>query len=276
MNFLKTMFLLGVLTVLLVFIGGYVGGTNGAMLFFLIAIALNFSSYWWSDKVVLTMYRARPVEQHEAPELYSIVEELAQRAGLPMPKVCVIPESNPNAFATGRNPQHAVVAVTEGIMQLLDREELKGVIAHELSHIKHRDMLIGTVAATMAGAIALIANMLRWSFLFVGGRRRNENALGLLVMSILAPIAALLIQMAVSRSREFAADASGAQIAGSPNGLASALRKLEASVKNRPMRSGSPTTAHLFIVNPFRADVFSRLFSTHPSTEQRVARLLEQ
>ncbi|MEW6535295.1 MAG: zinc metalloprotease HtpX [Candidatus Auribacterota bacterium] len=275
MNFMKTVFLLGLLTVLLVMLGGYIGGSQGAMFFFLIALALNFSSYWWSDKIVLTMYRAQPVSESDAPELYSIVRELAQRANLPMPRVYIVPESRPNAFATGRNPKHAVVAVTEGIMRLLNKEELSGVIAHELSHIKNRDILIGSVAATIAGAIAMLANMLRWSFMFVGsGRRRDDNALGLLVLSILAPIAALIIQMAVSRAREFQADAGAASITGSPDGLASALRKLESSVRRNPVVGGSPATAHMFIVNPFKKDFFTSLFSTHPSTEQRIERLM--
>lgn len=275
MNFIKTVVLLGLLSVLLVFMGNYIGGQQGAVIFFGIALVMNFASYWWSDKIVLAMYRAKPVEEREAPELYAIVRELADRAGIPMPRVYILPQDTPNAFATGRNPNHAAVAVTQGILQLLDRNELKGVIAHELSHVKNRDILIGTIAATIAGAITLIANMMRYSLFFIGGsdRRRNDNAIGLLILSILAPIAALIIQLAVSRSREFQADESGAHLAGSSEGLARALEKLEMNIRHNPLRGGAPATAHLFIVNPFRADFIATLFSTHPSTQQRIERL---
>ena len=274
MNTIKTTLLLGLLTGLLVMMGQYVGGTHGAMMFFVIAMVINFASYWWSDTIVLKMYRAQSLERHQAPEIFSMVEELTNRAGMPMPKLYVLPQSTPNAFATGRNPSHAAVAVTEGITRLLTDDELKGVLAHELSHIKHHDSLISTVSATIAGAITLIANMLRFSALFFGsGRDRNDNVLGMLVLSILAPIAAVIIQLAVSRSREFAADKGGAEMAGSPMGLAHALEKLERGVDRNPLQSGSYVTSHLFIVNPFRGKSMARLFSTHPSTEERVNRL---
>lgn len=274
MNMIKTTLLLGLLTGLLVVMGQYVGGTQGAMTFFIIAMVINFASYWWSDTIVLKMYRAQPLEKHEAPHIYAMVGQMTQQAGMPMPKLYMLPQSTPNAFATGRNPRHAAVAVTQGITNLLTDEELKGVLAHELSHIKHHDSLISTVAATIAGAITLIATMLRYSFLFFGGgRNRDDNVLGLLVLSILAPIAAVIIQLAVSRSREFAADRGGAELAGSPTGLARALEKLQRGVQRNPMQAGSHTTSHLFIVNPFKADFFAKLFSTHPPTEERVKRL---
>ena len=275
MNLIKTAFLLGLLSILMVMMGGYVGGSQGALVFFIIAMALNFASYWWSDKIVLRMYRAQPIEENDAPELFSIVSDLSSRAGIPMPRIYILPQTTPNAFATGRNPSHAAVAVTRGILNLLDRDELAGVIAHELSHIKNRDILIGTVAASIAGAVTLIANMLRFSLIFAGGsRRRDDNALGILILSILAPIAAVIIQLAVSRTREFQADASAAKLTGSPYGLANALRKLQMSVTRNPLNTGSHSTAHLFIVNPFKKNFLSNLFSTHPSTEARIDRLL--
>jgi heat shock protein HtpX len=222
------------------------------------------------------MYKAQPVGRNEAPDLYQLVEELAGRAGLPMPKVYVIPGDQPNAFATGRNPQNAAVAVTEGIMRTLSRDELRGVIGHELAHVRHRDILIGTVAATMAGAISMIAHMAQWAMIFGGGRSSDNdeggNPLGALAMIILAPIAALLIQLAISRSREFVADQGGAEIAGNPLSLANALRKLDARAKQIPMEA-SPSTAHMFIVNPLRGGGITKLFSTHPPMEERVARL---
>ncbi|MDX9702247.1 MAG: zinc metalloprotease HtpX [Candidatus Auribacterota bacterium] len=274
MNTIKTTLLLGLLTGLLVVMGQYVGGSQGAIVFFVIAMVINFASYWWSDTIVLKMYRAQPLERNQAPEIYRMVEDLTQRAGMPMPKLYILPQSTPNAFATGRNPSHAAVAVTQGIIHLLSEEELKGVLAHELSHIKHHDSLISTVAATIAGAITLIASILRYSLMFFGsGRNRNDNVLGMLVLSILAPVAAVIIQLAVSRSREFAADKGGAELAGSPVGLARALEKLERSVRHNPLQSGSYVTSHLFIVNPFRSSSLARLFSTHPSTEDRVKRL---
>ena len=274
MNTLKTGLLLGLLSVLLVFMGSYLGGAHGALTFFVIAMVMNFAGYWWSDKLVLTMYRAKPIEEHQAPELYSIMRNLTDKAGLPMPKLYVLPQDTPNAFATGRNPHHAAVAVTSGIMRILNRQELEGVLAHELSHIKNRDILIGTIAAAVAGAISLIATMARYAFIFASGdRRRNDNALGLLVMSIIAPIAAMVIQMAISRSREFQADASAAKLVGSPRGLATALEKLEQTVTRRPMQAGTQVTAHLFIINPFKQGFISSLFRTHPTTQQRIEKL---
>jgi heat shock protein HtpX len=278
MNALRTMFLLTALTLLFVFVGEAVGGRQGAMFAFVFALIMNFGAYWFSDKLVLAMYRAKPVSPNEAPRLYSIVQGLAISAGLPMPKMYIIPSRSPNAFATGRNPQHAVVAVTEGILDLLDEDELKGVLGHELAHVKHRDMLIGSIAATLAGAIMMLANMARWAAIFggVGNRddRDNGGALGLLVAAIVAPIAALLIQMAVSRSREYQADASGAGIAGSPYGLADALAKLESASKMRPIQA-NPASAHLFIVNPLHGKSMWNLFSTHPPVEERIRRLRE-
>ncbi|MCB1196219.1 zinc metalloprotease HtpX [bacterium] len=273
MNTLKTALLLGLLSILLIYTGGFIGGSQGATIFFLIALAMNFSSYWWSDKIVLAMYRAQPIEEKSAPELFRMVQSLTDNAGIPMPRLYLIPDMRPNAFATGRNPNNAVVAVTQGILKMLNTEELKGVIAHELSHIKNRDILIGSVAATIAATITLLARVVGYSAMFGGGNDRREGGNPLLMM-ILAPIAAMIIQMAVSRSREFQADASAAQLIGSPNGLASALRKLEISAQTYPMHGGSSSTAHLFIVNPFRSSLFQNLFSTHPSTEERIKRLL--
>jgi len=276
MNTLKTGIFLGLLTGLLVLMGGYFGGSHGAVTFFIIAMAMNFFSYWFSDKIVLAMYRAQPVSESDAPQLYSIIRELTERAGLPMPKVYILPQSTPNAFATGRNPNHSAVAVTSGIMELLSKDELKGVIAHELSHIKNRDILISTIAATIAGAITLIASMLRYSAIFFGSRDRDNDSggiIGLIALSILAPIAAMIIQLAVSRAREYQADESGAYLAGSPMGLASALEKLERSVQRYPMEGGAQATAHMFIVNPFRKEFFGNLFRTHPSTKDRIERL---
>ncbi len=273
------MFLLTVLTLLFVFVGQAVGGRQGATFAFMFALIMNFGAYWFSDKLVLAMYRAQPVEPNEAPRLYSIVQGLAISAGLPMPKMYIIPSRSPNAFATGRNPQHAVVAVTEGILDLLNEDELKGVLAHELAHVRNRDMLIGSIAATLAGAIMMLASMARWAAIFGGfggrdDRDDNGGALGLLVAAVVAPIAALLIQMAVSRSREYQADASGAGIAGSPYGLANALGKLEGASKMRPIQA-NPASAHLFIVNPLHGKSLWNLFSTHPPIEDRIRRLRE-
>jgi len=271
MNTLKTAFLMALLTVLLVWLGNAIAGENGAIIAFIIAAGMNFFSYWYSDKMVLRMYRAQQVTEAEAPELYSTIHRLASRAGIPMPKVYIIPDETPNAFATGRNPENAAVAVTQGIMRLLHREELEGVIAHELAHIKHRDILIGSVAATIAGAI----NMLYYLGFFFGGSNDDEGGGGNILMIFLAPIAALLIQMAISRSREYAADRGGAEIAGNPNYLASALENLERGAEALPMHNANPTTAHMFIVNPLRGGGLSSLFSTHPSTKERVRRLRE-
>jgi heat shock protein HtpX len=276
MNALKTTFLMALLTVLFVFAGQALGGQQGMVMAFGLAIVMNLFSYWFSHKIVLAMYHAKEVTEAEAPELHSIVRNLATRGGLPMPKVYIIPGETPNAFATGRNPKHSVVAVTEGILRILNRDELSGVIGHELSHIQHRDILIGTIAATFAGAISMLAHMAQWAMIFGGGRGsdddRRGNGLVMILMIILAPIAAMLIQMAVSRSREYGADAGGAKLCGNPLSLASALKKLEAGAKYMPM-DASPATAHMFIVSPLTGRGFTTLFRTHPLTEDRVARL---
>ena len=277
MNTLKTAFFLTLLTLLFVFFGSLVAGEQGATVALILAAVMNVFAYWFSDRVVLAMYGARQVTEAEAPELYSIVRELATRAQIPMPKVYIIDNPTPNAFATGRNPQHAAVAATTGILRLLDREELRGVMAHELAHVKHRDILISTIAATIAGAISYLAYMAQWGLMFGGYRRddSNPNPLGLvltILMMILAPLAAMLIQMAISRSREFKADEGGARISGDPLSLARALRKLQMGVQQIPMQA-NPATAHLFIVNPLSGDSFARLFSTHPPIEERIARL---
>ena len=276
MNTTKTVFLMAVMTVLLVFAGSLIGGKGGMMIAFVMALVMNVGSYWFSDKIVLRMYGGQELTQADAPELFQITRELAANGGLPMPKVYLIRGDQPNAFATGRDPDHAAVAVTEGIMRLLSRDELRGVIAHELAHVKHRDILIGTIAATMAGAISMIANMAQWAMIFGGGRssddREGGSPIGGLVMMIVAPFAAMLIQMAISRSREFMADEGGAQMAGNPMSLANALRKLEARAHQIPM-DASPSTAHMFIVNPLSGGGVMKLFSTHPPMEERIARL---
>jgi heat shock protein HtpX len=276
-NVLKTGLLLGVLTAILLLAGQAIAGERGMIIAFLLAAAINFVSYWFSDKIVLMMYGAAPVDEAQAPGLHAMVRRLATRAQIPMPRVYVIPNDTPNAFATGRNPEHAAVAVTEGIMRVLDEDELEGVLAHELSHVTNRDVLISTVAATLAGAITGIARMAYFTSLFGGGRSGDDeegggNPLALILFSILAPIAAFLIQMAVSRAREFQADATGARLAGRSWGLAKALEKIEVAARAEPMNA-SPATAHMFIVNPLTAQSFARLFSTHPSTEERIARL---
>jgi len=280
MNLLKTAFLLGLLTMLIVAVGGYFGGRGGAALALVVAAGMNFFSYWFSDKLVLAATRAKPVTREEAPRLYAIVERLCGPTGMPLPRLYVLPEQAPNAFATGRNPQHAAVAVTQGILALLDDEEMEGVLAHELSHVKNRDILISSVAATLAGAVMFLASMARWAALFggIGDRRDSERGggpLGLLVGALLAPIAAMLIQMAVSRSREYQADATGAEMVGHPQGLARALEKLDAYSKRVPMlAAGGPTTSHLFIVKPFSGASLTNLFSTHPPIPERIRRLL--
>ena len=276
-NVFKTGLLLAVLTAMLVLLGGAIGGQQGMVIAFVIALAMNFFSYWFSDKIVLAAYGAKPIDEAEAPRLYAIVHRLATRAGIPMPRVYMVPSETPNAFATGRNPQHAVVAVTEGIMRILDEEELEGVLAHELSHVKNRDVLISTIAATLAGAITYLAHMAQWAAMF-GGRSRDDeeggsNPIAMILLAILAPIAAMLVQMAVSRSREFQADATGAQVAGKPWGLAKALEKLQMANEAVPMANATPATAHLFIVNPLSGQTLMRLFSTHPPLEERIARL---
>jgi heat shock protein HtpX len=276
MNNLKTTFLLVLLTLLMIFVGGAIGGRGGMTIAFIMALGMNFVSYWFSDKIVLAMYGAKEVTQSEAPELYSTVSYLASRAGIPMPKVYIMENPAPNAFATGRNPEHAAVAVTTGILGLLNRDELTGVLGHELAHVQHRDILIGTVAAAIAGAISMLANMAQWGLMFGGGRNdREEGAggiVGALAMIIIAPIAAMLVQMAISRSREFEADHGGAIISGNPMSLANALRKLERGVQVVPMEA-NPATAHLFIVSPLTGNAFFKLFSTHPPMEERIARL---
>jgi heat shock protein HtpX len=281
MNGFRTTILLAALTALVVWIGDMVGGPNGAVLALIMAGAMNFFSYWFSDKIVLKMYGAQEITANDDPELYGLVQDLAARAGLPMPRVYVIPEETPNAFATGRNPQHAAVAVTQGIRRILNKRELAGVLGHELSHVKHRDILVSSIAATLAGAISYLAYMAQWGMLLGGGRDREEgggggNILGLLFMMIVAPLAAMLIQMAVSRSREYGADEGGAKVTGDPLALASALRKLHMGAQNIPLQTNQATanaTAHMFIVNPLTGGGLANLFSTHPPMEERITRL---
>jgi heat shock protein HtpX len=274
-NGLKTAFLLGLLSGVLLVIGQLFGGANGMLIGLIIAVVMNFGSYWFSDKLVLRMYHAKEVGPGH--RLFGIVERLSRQAMLPMPKVYVIPDPSPNAFATGRNPDHAAVAATEGILQILSDHELEGVIAHELAHVKHRDILISSVAATLAAVIMFAAHSARWAMIFggYGGRddRRDANPIALLATIILAPIAATLIQLAISRSREYAADAGGAQIAGNPYGLADALRKIDAVSKRVPL-DANPATAHMFIVKPFAGAGIASLFSSHPPTEDRIRALL--
>ncbi|HUE77494.1 MAG TPA: zinc metalloprotease HtpX [Longimicrobiales bacterium] len=275
MQRIKVFMLMAGLTALLVVLGGYIGGRGGAMMFFAFAAIMNFAMYWWSDNAVLKMYRAKVVGADEAPELYAMVDRLRQRAGLPMPTVAIAPSEQPNAFATGRNHKHAVVCCTAGILRLVGKQELEGVIAHELAHIKHRHMLTGTVAATMAGAIAMIGSVVRWGAIFgMGGRDRDGGVFGMIAMAIVAPIAAMLIQFAISRQNEYQADRTGAEISGNPMGLASALQKLDAYSRRIPMQV-NPAAAALAIVNPLAGQriSFAGMFSTHPSTEERVARL---
>lgn len=279
MNRFKTTILLTLLTMLLVFMGGAIGGKGGMMIAFVMAAVMNFGSYWFSDKIVLKMYNAQEITREVHPSFYGMVERLAGRAGLPMPKVYIIPDDSPNAFATGRNPEHAAVAATEGILRILTPEELEGVMAHELAHVKNRDILISTIAATIAGAISMIGNMLQWGAMFGAGRSDDEDGggiggmIGSLAMAIIAPIAAMLIQMAVSRSREYLADASGAEICGRPLALAGALRKLHNASQAIPLHDARPATAHMFIVNPLTGGGMMSLFSTHPPMEERIARL---
>src|SRR5262249_34529952 len=276
-NLIKTGVLLAALTSLGVLIGGAVGGQQGMLIAFVLAIAMNFGSYWFSDRIVLSMYGAQPIEEAQAPDLYRIIRRLTTKAGIPLPRIYMIPGDTPNAFATGRNPQHAAVAVTEGIMRMLDDEEIEGVLAHELSHGRNRDPLTMTIAAPLAGVITYLAHMAQWAAMFGGARRDDEEGsgggvIGALLMAILAPIAAMLIQMAISRAREFEADASGARLVGRPWGLAKALEKLEMASKMAPM-DATPATAHLFIVNPLSGEGLLALFSTHPPIQERIARL---
>jgi heat shock protein HtpX len=277
MNRLKTTLLLSLLTVLMVFMGNAIGGQTGMAFAFLMAAAMNFFSYWFSDKIVLKMYGAQEIGEHDHPAFYGMVHRLALKAGLPMPRVYIIPSDSPNAFATGRNPEHAAVAATEGILRILSPEELEGVMAHELAHVRNRDILVGTIAATIAGAISMIGSMLQWGAMLGAGRSDDEEGagglIGSLAMAILAPIAAMLIQMAVSRSREYLADESGARICGNPPALASALKKLHAASRMLPMTEARPATAHMFTVNPLTGGGLMSLFSTHPPMEERISRL---
>ena len=272
MNIMRTVMLMTLMTLLLVGAGGALGGQSGALLALVMAGVMNFGSYWFSDKVVIKMYKG---EEATSGPLYDVVAEICQQNNLIMPKVFVLPQSTPNAFATGRNPQHAVVAATQGITQILSREELKGVMAHEMAHVQNRDILIGSIAATIAGAISFMAHMAQWAMIFGGGSRDDEdsNPLAMIAMMILAPIAAMLVQMAISRSREYGADATGARYCGNPHSLASALRKLEDSNRRVPMTSANEATAHMFIVNPLKAGGIRKLFSTHPPMEERIRRL---
>lgn len=280
MNTLKTTLLLTTLTLLMLFLGQFFGGRNGMIIALAIAVAMNFFSYFYSDKLALSVYRAQPATREQLPRVYSVVEQMTQRLGIPMPKIYVIPSDSPNAFATGRNPQHASVAVTQGILNLLTDEELAGVLAHELGHVRNRDILISSIAATLAGAITILAQTGRFAMIFGGfggggnSRDRDGGGLAALFMLILAPIAAMLVQLAVSRSREYEADATGAQMTGNPYALASALQKLDAYSKRLPM-GATPSTAHLFIVQPMiSTGSFAELFSTHPPIAKRIERLL--
>ncbi len=276
MNSLKTFFLMSGLAVFMVVIGTLLGGPRGAQLFFLIAMGMNFFAYYFSDKIVLRAYKARIVDEREAPQLVSTVRRLATQAGLPMPKVAIIPMDVPNAFATGRNPRNAVVAATTCLLDMMNQDELEGVLAHELGHVKNRDILLSTIAAAMVGAITMLSSMTRWSFLFGRGSNRSQGGIHpavVLLLAILAPIGAMLIQMSISRSREFAADRAGAEISGKPLALASALAKLENMSQQQP-REVNPSTAHMFIINPLGGmSSMSKLFRTHPTTDERIQRL---
>jgi heat shock protein HtpX len=274
MNAVKTFLLMLSMTLILLFIGGAIGGRNGAIFALIFSFGINMISYWNSDKIVLRMYRAQEVDK--GSEVYSIVRELAERADLPMPKVYMINEAQPNAFATGRNPQHAAVAVTRGITEILDRNELKGVLAHELGHVNNKDILIGTIAASFAGAIAYLATMAKWAAIF-GGRDDEDNSpMALIAIAIFAPMAAMLVQMAISRTREYKADSYGGKLAGNPLYLANALKKLEMWSTRTPMDDAKPATAHMFIVNPLKGQNLAKLFSTHPATKDRIEKLEEQ
>lgn len=277
MNQAKTFFLMVVLTIIFVAIGSMIGGRSGAYVAFLIAAVMNFASYWFCDRIVLAMYRAKQVSESEAPQLYAIVSSLAQKASIPMPKVYIIENDSPNAFATGRDPSHGVVAATTGILKILSRDELEGVLAHEISHIKHRDILIQSVAATLAGAITMLGNIARFAAFFGGSSSDDDegggNIVSVIIFSIIAAFAAMLIQLAISRSREYLADDGGARLSGNPMFLSGALRKLHAGVARTPMSDAHPSTAPLFIVNPFSAKGVMSLFSTHPPIEERIKRL---
>lgn len=279
-NKLKTLILLTLLSGLFMAFGYAFGGSNGLILGFGLGLMINFVSYWFSDSIVLAMHHAQEVRPGDAQGLHEMVRSLAQRAGLPMPRVFIVPDHSPNAFATGRDPYHSAVAVTEGILGLLNYEELEGVLAHELSHVKNRDTLISAIAATLASAIMFMANMARWAAIFGGVQRdrdddRGAGTIELLIMAVVAPIAATLIQFAISRSREYLADASGAKVCGNPEPLANALRKIHSAAVGLPLEAGGPATAHMYIVNPFSGAALLNLFSTHPPVEQRIARLLQ-
>jgi len=279
MNGFKTAILMTIMMVLFLFVGEMIGGNNGMMIAFMFSLIMNLGSYWFSDKIVLSIYGAHEVKREEFPNLYDIVENLSQRADLPMPRVYVMDNPSPNAFATGRNPNHSAVAVTTGILNLLNKDELEGVISHELTHVKNRDILIGTIAATLVGTITFIARMAGWAAMFGGSGRndrdRGSNIFSEIALMILAPIAALIIQMAISRSREYMADAGGAQISGKPLALASALNKLEVGKEIAPMTNAGTASAHMFIINPLSGKSFMKLFSTHPPINERIARLQE-
>ena len=275
-NQLKTVLLLGLLTGVLLAVGGLVGGTQGLTIALGFSLLMNFGSYFWSHKIVLSMYKAKEVKKSDYPKLFAMVKKLSEKAEIPVPKIYVVPSNNPNAFATGRNPSHGIVAYTKGILSLLSEKELEGVTGHELNHIKNRDILVQTVAATIAGVISYVAMMARWSAIFGGFGNRNGgggNIVELLVLAIITPIIAVLVQLAISRSREYLADESAARLLKDGSGLASALTKLESCSNKRPMRLGSEGTAHLFIVNPFKGNVFTKLLSTHPSVRERVRKL---
>ena len=276
MNTLKTVFLMTAMMMLFLLVGGLLGGRSGLIIAFIFALAMNFGSYWFSDKIVLKMYRAKEVTQESAPKFYELVKHLTENANLPMPKVYIIDDQTPNAFATGRDPEHAAVCATTGILQGLNNDELAGVLSHELAHVKHRDILTGTIAATLVGTITFIAQMAGWAMMFTGrAGSRDDDGLAGLFLIILSPIAATLLQLAISRSREFAADEGGAKISGQPLALASALQKISGANQIKPVNNVGPATAHMFIVNPLRGGGVMKLFSTHPPVEERIKRLQE-
>ncbi len=275
MNYFKTTILMALMMGLFLFVGSILGGQNGMMIAFVVALGINFFSYWFSDKIVLKLYRATPITREQAPAVYDMVEELTQKASLPMPKVCIIENNSPNAFATGRNPEHSAVALTTGILGILTKDEIQGVVAHELAHIKNRDTLISTIAASFAGGISMLARIAGYAAMFGGRDEDNKNVFYSLAMMILAPLIAMIIQMSISRSREYAADATGAAICGKPLSLASALEKLTKVSEVRPMEEASPASAHMFIVNPLSGRSLMSLFSTHPPIPERVKRLQE-
>ncbi|HPU01462.1 MAG: zinc metalloprotease HtpX [Firmicutes bacterium] len=277
MNRLKTFLLMVLLTAIFMLVGQLIAGREGLIVAFILALAMNLFSYWYSDRIAISMTRSRPLSEHEAPEVYRALRELTHNANMPMPRVYLMPTDQPNAFATGRNPENAVIAVTAGLLRMLDYEELKGVLGHELAHIRNRDILVGSIAAALAGALMFVARLGMWGAAFGGGGRRNEGGAGLalfrLLALVLAPIAALLIQMAISRTREYGADATSARLTGNPQGLASALAKMESYARRRPLNELNQATAHMFIINPFSAEDLAALFSTHPPIRERIARL---